>query len=97
MTSNEVLKKKNSVLSLENKSSKIQRLQDRIKALESTKYALEERCAQEEALQAKVLDKCDKNRRKWGIEKAALVKANKEVLKMMVHINSQIINVKGQP
>eukprot|EP00826_Nyctotherus_ovalis_P004480 TRINITY_DN10977_c0_g1_i1.p3 TRINITY_DN10977_c0_g1~~TRINITY_DN10977_c0_g1_i1.p3 ORF type:complete len:108 (+),score=27.18 TRINITY_DN10977_c0_g1_i1:243-566(+) len=55
---------------------------------------LEEMYASEETAKEKVLDKLSKNKSKWQREKNTLLKANKEIIKMMEHIDKQIANVK---
>ena len=55
---------------------------------------LEEMHAGEEKAKDKIIDEYNKNKTKWKREKNMLLKANKEILKMMEHIDKQIANVR---
>lgn len=78
------------------KNNKINKLQERVKALERTNEMLEEMYEGEETAKDKVLEKYNTNKSKWQKERNMLLKANKEILKMMEHIDKQIANVKGK-
>ena len=79
------------------KTSRIQRLQERIKALEHANCVLEELCANEEMSKEKASEAYENNKKKWEKERITLIKANKEIVKMMEHVDKQIENIKEQP
>ena len=86
--------RKSSELFTVHKTFKLQRLQEKIKVLEHTNYMLQEKYSQEEMLQAKAIKIYDKSRYKWKKKKVEIMKANREILKIIEHLNRQIGNIK---
>ena len=84
----------NSSTGLSPKTSKLERLEERIKELEHRNTLLAERCEQEKMARIKTLRMCYSDKMKWRREKFLLMQLNKKLGRIIEQVYRKIENVK---